>query len=141
METLIFPLTKKEAEKAGVQYSSGINREALFPTRLRNLRNKKGISQAQLSEEIGVTKSTVSLYETGDNVPDIKTFSKIADFFDVSYDYLLGKSENEKRENIDIGKAVGLSDKAITALQEYQHHLELARLEKEECRNVVNILF
>jgi transcriptional regulator with XRE-family HTH domain len=116
MECLIFPLSEKEAEKAKVQYSSEQNKNALFPSRLRKLRNDKGLSQEQFSKKIGVTKSTISLYETGDNVPDIKTFTKIAEYYQVSFDFLLGKSDSEKRENIDINEKLGLSDEAISQL-------------------------
>jgi transcriptional regulator with XRE-family HTH domain len=119
MLRLIFPLSEKEAKKAKVQYSSEQNKNALFPSRLRELRNDAKLSQEQFSKEIGVTKSTISLYETGDNVPDIKTFTKIAEYFGVSFDFMLGKSESKIRENIDISKRLGLSDKAINVISNF----------------------
>jgi transcriptional regulator with XRE-family HTH domain len=76
-----------------------------------------GISQQKLSEELGLTKSTISLYEQGDNVPDIKNLAKIAEYFDVPYDYLLGKTDSQTRENIDISNETGLSDDAIQVLR------------------------
>lgn len=66
-----FPPTEKEAKEKGV--SSSERKNAGFPSRLRQLRNKKGESQAELSQMLKITKSTVSLYETGDNVPDART--------------------------------------------------------------------
>ena len=117
MENLIFPLSKKEAEKKGIPYSSEANREAIFPTRLRALRRKKGVSQQQLADEIGVTKSTISLYEQGDNVPDVKNLFKIAKFYDVSFDFLMCVSDVTKRENIDIAEETGLFDEAIATLK------------------------
>lgn len=92
MEQLIFPITKKEAERQGVKYSSQKNKEALFPSQLRELREKKGISQAILARDLGVSKSTIGLYETGDTLPDAKTLHDLAVYFEVSADYLLGLS-------------------------------------------------
>ena len=61
MESNYFPPTEKEAKEAGV--TSSERRNAGFPSRLRQLRNKKGESQATLAKELMVTKSTISLYE------------------------------------------------------------------------------
>lgn len=69
MERLKFPVTKKDAEKMGIPYSSEANKNALFPSRLRNLRKEKGVSQKELADFLGLSKSTVGLYETGDTLP------------------------------------------------------------------------
>ncbi len=96
MESNYFPPTEKEAKEMGV--ASSERRNAGFPSRLRQLRNKKGESQATLAKELMVTKSTISLYETGDNVPDARTIRKMAEHFEVSADYLLGLSESETND-------------------------------------------
>lgn len=93
MEQLRFPVTKKEAEKAGIKYSAEANKNALFPSRLRALREEKGVSQAGLAAVLGVSKSTIGLYETGDTLPDIKTADELADYFGISTDYLLGRTD------------------------------------------------
>lgn len=93
MEQLIFPVTKKEAEKNGKTYSSEANKKALFPSQLRDLRKKKGISQETLAHDLGVSKSTIGLYETGDTLPDAKTLRDLAVYFGVSADWLLGLSD------------------------------------------------
>jgi transcriptional regulator with XRE-family HTH domain len=115
MERLIFPLSEKEAKKAGINYSSADNRDAVFPSLLRSLREEKKISQAALAKEIGITKSTIGLYETGDNVPDVKTLSRLADFYDVSADYLLGRigCPSPKIEERAIYEKTGLPIEAI----------------------------
>jgi transcriptional regulator with XRE-family HTH domain len=119
MSRLLFPLSDKEAKEKGIKKNSDDNKNAIFPTILRELRADKSkaegkeITQQIFADAIDVTKSTISLYENGDNVPDVKTIVKIADFYDVSYDYLLGKSKNKVREFTDIGAKLGLSDKAI----------------------------
>lgn len=68
----------------------------LFKGRLDELRRQKKISQAELSKRIGIARTTYSGYENGTREPDHATLEKLADFFDVSIDYLLGRS-NEKR--------------------------------------------
>lgn len=61
--------------------------------RLRRLRQEKNISQSALANYLGVTQQTVSAYESGDREPDLETLNKMADFFDVSVDYLLGRTD------------------------------------------------
>lgn len=119
MEQLIFPVTKKEAEKRGRTYSSEENKNALFPSQLRDLRKEKGISQETLARDLGVSKSTIGLYETGDTLPDAKTLRDLAVYFDVSSDWLLGLSD-KRSSDIDIRKIADilwLSDLAVQTLQ------------------------
>ncbi len=54
------------------------------------LRKEAGISQAQLANEIGVSQRAISLWETGANEPKATYIYKLAVFFNVSSDYLLG---------------------------------------------------
>lgn len=55
-----------------------------FGTRLRYLRKQDGITQQYLADQLGIAKSTVSMYETGQREPDFETLEKLADFFNVS---------------------------------------------------------
>lgn len=64
-----------------------------FKERLKELRKKRGYSQAQLAEKLGLSKSTIGAYETGDIKPSIEALNLIADFFNVDIDYLLGKED------------------------------------------------
>ena len=61
--------------------------------RLRELRKSKGISMKKLGEIIGVAESTISLYELEKREPDFSTLKKLADYFNVTTDYLLGREE------------------------------------------------
>lgn len=63
---------------------------------LRKLRKEKNISMKKLGEDINVAESTISLYETGKREPDYETLKKIAEYFDVSIDYLLGRVDVRK---------------------------------------------
>ncbi|WP_195283547.1 helix-turn-helix domain-containing protein [Harryflintia acetispora] len=62
----------------------------ILADRLKELRTEKGLSQRALAEEIPVAKQTVSGYEKQGNVPDIEILMRIADYFGVSVDYLIG---------------------------------------------------
>lgn len=62
-----------------------------FGQRLRDLRNSRGISQNELSKHIGVSKSSVNMYERDEREPGFETLEAIADFFNVNMDYLLGR--------------------------------------------------
>ena len=61
-----------------------------FNDNLREARLKSGLSQKELSENIGVAKSTYSLYESGKREPNVDTIKKIASILNVSADTLLG---------------------------------------------------
>lgn len=67
-----------------------------FPERLRYLRKSANISQQTLGDAMNVTKVSISGYETGNRKPDTDTLQKLADYFDVSIDYLLGRSETKE---------------------------------------------
>lgn len=62
--------------------------------RLKQLRKKRGISQLRLAMELGMSQNTVSRYENGEREADYRTLILIADYFNVSIDYLLGRTEN-----------------------------------------------
>lgn len=64
-----------------------------YNERLRELRSKEGISQQELSNRLGFNRATYARYETGNTQPDFDTLQKLADFFDVSTDYLLGRTD------------------------------------------------
>lgn len=65
-----------------------------FGQMLRYLRETKGISQAELAKKIGITSAAVGMYEQGKREPDIEKLKKLANYFDVSLDTLLGRSGN-----------------------------------------------
>ena len=78
---------------------------------IKKLRMNKGMSQVQLAEKLNVTKQSVSNWENEYIMPSVDMLIKIANFFNVSTDYLLGLSEKHTL-NTD-----GLSDLQITHIQ------------------------
>ena len=61
-----------------------------FYDRLKESRIKSGLTQEQLAEKLGIAKSTLSGYESGNREPNVQTIKKIADVLNVSADELLG---------------------------------------------------
>ena len=92
-----------------------------FATRLKSLREEKELNQGQLAKELGISRGSVSFYENGDRIPDIETFDKICSFFNVSYDYLLGKSDlkNSSIEIKAIREYTHLTDENIELLHKF----------------------
>ena len=75
-----------------VLFSQGVVR--IF--RLKELRKKKRISQVMLAMDLNINQNSISHYETGEREADYATLIAIADYFNVSIDYLLGRTENPK---------------------------------------------
>ena len=67
----------------------------MLATRLRQLRKDANLSQDEVSRVIGVTQSAYGYYETGRNTPIVENLVKLAKFFDVTTDYLLGQTDNK----------------------------------------------
>lgn len=65
----------------------------MFAERLKTLRKEKGIRQEQLALSLGVTQRKISYWETGQTEPDLLSILKISEYFGVTCDYLLGKTD------------------------------------------------
>ena len=84
-----------------------------FEENLKSLRERNNLSQIELSKKIGLSNVTLSQYEKGVRKPDIQTLTLIAQFFNVSTDYLLGNETPPKfkpqltdKDKKDIAKQV-----------------------------------
>ena len=81
---------------------------------LKELRNEKNVTQEQLGENLGVTRRTVSRWETGSNMPDLDILIELADFYNVDLRELLdggrkGKNMNEEMKET-LGKVVSYNE-------------------------------
>lgn len=83
-----------------------------FGKKLKELRQNAGLTQKQLAERIWVTKSTISYYEQSECNPSPEVLVKLAKFFHVTTDYLLGFEE--KKQTLDV---TDLSNEEIEVLQ------------------------
>ena len=65
----------------------------MFKIRLKELREQLGFSQARFARAIGVSQSTVGMWESGKNTPTFSTLESLANYFGVTVDYLLGRTD------------------------------------------------
>ena len=72
-----------------------------FADNLTRLRREKKVTQEELADFIGVTKASVSKWETRQSLPDILILPQLASFFNVTVDELLGYSPQLSKEQID----------------------------------------
>jgi HTH-type transcriptional regulator, competence development regulator len=70
---------------------------------IAKLRKEKGLSQYELADRLGFSRGKLSNYEQGSRQPDYDTLKKIADYFEVSIDFLLGREEkaNTKKDTLE----------------------------------------
>ncbi|MDL2220307.1 helix-turn-helix transcriptional regulator [Eubacteriales bacterium OttesenSCG-928-N14] len=102
-----------------------------FAVRVRQLMEERKISQVVLAEHVGVTRQAVSQYANGTTLPDVEKLERIADFFDVSADYLLGRSDITKihPSKQAVAEYLKLSEDAIDSIHDLQYGLLQQRFE------------
>lgn len=83
----------------------------MLSEQIKNLRTAKGINQVELAKCLGVTKQSVSNWENENIMPSIDMLIKIAEYFGVTTDFLLGLSENHTLNT------TGLSEPQIAHIQ------------------------
>lgn len=89
-----------------------------FPHKLKELRRKHGLTQQQLADVLGVVRSTVSGYENGTIEPKQQTLTKLADYFQVSFDDLIVLDhilDYQMFDNYDVKKHI---NKVISNIQD-----------------------
>ena len=87
--------------------------------RLRTLREGVRLSQAKIGEMLGTTQASVQRYETSLSEPTLKTLLWYADFFDVSMDYIYGRTDKPK------GKLYEYRPKIIAESEEMRRFVEM----------------
>ena len=65
-------------------------------SRIKQLRKENRLTQVELAEKLGVSVSTVAMWETGKRTPNFKTLNDMSDMFDRSIDYILGNSDDNR---------------------------------------------
>lgn len=71
-----------------------------FPERLKMLRKEKELSQQGLADMIGISKSSINMYERGEREPGFETMESFADFFNVDMDYLHGRQDAKRKVDV-----------------------------------------
>lgn len=104
----------------GKTYKRRIPREerfGAFSKRLKHVRELKGISQRQAAEDLNISPQNLSYYENGRDA-GYGLLVRMARYYDVTVEYLIGASPVTQRENVDINKDIGLNDKTINLLRQ-----------------------
>ena len=83
--------------------------------RLKELRIEKGLTQEKLAKKIGINRTTIAKIESGDRDLTLDHIQRMSDFFNVSYDYILGKS-NERTNTIQVIDMTNSKD-GVTPIQ------------------------
>ena len=73
----------------------------IIATRIRHLRTTRHLSQVQLSMALHISNTTLSGYELGKSVPNVDMLCVIADYFDVTLDYLVGRGDADNTTTVD----------------------------------------
>ncbi|MEK5058200.1 helix-turn-helix domain-containing protein [Paenibacillus shunpengii] len=107
--------------------------------RIAELREKRGMTQEELSSVLEITRASLSHYEKGRRKPDFETLTKLADTFNVSVDYLLGRTsqpemvlDDDVRGFVD---ALELSDREV--LSKFELMIDGKPLSEEEARRFI----
>lgn len=107
--------------------------------RLKKERIKRGLSQQQLGDMLGVTKVSICGYETGTRTPTLETFLDILKILDLTPDYLLGRdidAVNEQGENY----SVKIAKEDMEIINELKQHRELYNKLCSNPQRVINII-
>lgn len=123
----------------------------ILPSRIRALIADSGATQNQIAKEIGVTRQSISQYCDGSTVPNADKLLKLAQYFNVSADYLLGMTD-AKTNNKDvqfISDYTGLNESVITSLADRElpnYIAELLNLFSKSyqteylCKSIINYI-
>ena len=94
--------------------------------RLKELREQRRLNQEGMALQLNVSQSTISAYEVGERTPDLETLIAIANFFNVSIDYLVGRS--------DIKQSIKRSDLTPDELKHLHAYRQIKSLDREKVK-------
>ena len=105
--------------------------------RLKLLREEKGLSQTEVGKIIGLTPQGLGLYENEKRDIPTEYLIKLAEYFDVSTDYLLGKSDIRNPEEIKFANAGGIDTEGLSEeeINEIQRQVEFMRWKKKDTKD------
>jgi transcriptional regulator with XRE-family HTH domain len=112
----------------------------MFVSRLENLRSSRKLTQKEIAGKLGIARTTYSGYENGTREPDHEMLQKMADLFDVSVDYLLGRTNNLNQVISDDAKnlldALDLADADIA--KKYEIFVDGQKLSEEQIKEFIS---
>ena len=126
--------------------------EKIVGIRLKQLREKTGLSQAKFAKVLGdVSQPVIARYETGDFFPSYPVLIKIADYFNVSTDYLLGRTDNpagklyeqaeSKEKTEDFIKKLNISKNFFKKTLDKYEKFAIIKIQKERTEQKMFVSF
>ncbi|MGM9534056.1 MAG: helix-turn-helix domain-containing protein [Intestinibacter sp.] len=106
----------------------------MFGKRLAELRKENKITQRELANKLNISKSSLAMYETNKRQPTNDVLVKLADYFDVSVDYLLGRTIARKQVDTIAFHSIDdseLSDEGKEELRNYLEYLKTRHPKKD----------
>jgi|ERR1700730_5858875 transcriptional regulator with XRE-family HTH domain len=110
-----------------------------YGDRIAELREKRALTQEELASKLGISRASLSHYETSRREPDYETINKIATFFNVSVDYILGRTDHPNLVlEVDVRQfadSLELSDEHI--LEKFSLTIDGRTLSPEEAKRFI----
>jgi len=106
-----------------------------YGKRIAELRKKRGMNQETLAAQLGITRASLSHYETNRREPEYELLTRIADYFRVSLDYLMGRETSLSSDVAEFLKRVDLDDEGVT--EKYELTIDGRSLTPEETRRFI----
>ncbi|MCC0671629.1 helix-turn-helix domain-containing protein [Clostridioides sp. ES-S-0145-01] len=121
---LLIKLGKIKGNGNQIEYEKSNDTKQLLNTilskNLKDLRTKKGLTQEQVAKDLMITKVSIGRYENGTREPKIETLESLSNYYNVSVDYLLGKTSIENHTTTDeISKIINAYESLPKEAQEH----------------------
>ncbi|CAM4411785.1 MULTISPECIES: helix-turn-helix domain-containing protein [Paenibacillus] len=114
----------------------------MLSERLLELRKERRLTQQEISKSLKMARTTYSGYENGSREPDNETLNKIADFLEVSVDYLLGRTEQRKQVLSEPSRALidslNLTDEEI--MKNIRFEVDGIELEEDDVKRFIGLV-
>lgn len=104
----------------------------MFSTRLTQLRNERGLTRKEIAEKLNIDQTTYGKYELSKRQPDYQMLEKLASFFGVSIDYLLGRSHERNPDISYLNETLPSETRSLI-----EEVLELNEEQKEIIRKLI----
>lgn len=99
----------------------------MFAENLKNLRKSKGLTQVQFAQIFQISSGTIAMWETGKRTPDTETLKRIAQYFNVSIDYLLDNQKGLPENSVSPGNDEKISNNVTSPKDMDIRRIERAR--------------
>ena len=102
-----------------------------FAERLKQEREKENLTQEKLAQDLNLTTTTINNYEQGTTKPDIETLNQLANYFNISVDYLLGRTDQTNNIDSEVKEVLSKDPALLTFWQEISRREDLQLLFKQ----------